>query len=217
MYCDRLFFQLILPLILSIQSCSPISYDSFKNQNLIQWKEKSLVVLVSTSEEVPGVFNDQLWIRGDLKDPTKSFSLFNEWTDPESNLPKRRLWHGPNSHKLVEWFDANTNGVWEEKHYFNQFAIPKVTIGHVARIDFDLDENGTIDLSFYPYIRFERFDEKGNCIGAIDAKVLRPELFSEFLKTKDITILGKFKQTSVCWKKEPWKSGSKDYIPVYWN
>lgn len=211
------FILFSLCFIALVEFCSPISLESFKNQTVIQWKEKNLAILISTSEETAGVFNDQLWIRGDLKDPSKSFSLFNEWTDAETNLPKRRLWHGPNSHKLAEWYDSNTNGFWEEKHYFNQFAIPKVTIGHIARVDFDLDENGTIDLSFYPYVRFEKLDETGNCVGAIETKVMNPELIGEFLRTKDVLILGEFRKTSVCWKKEPWKSGKKEYIPVYWN
>lgn len=195
--------------------CTPISVETIKNQKIIQWNEMSLAILISTSEEKDGAFNDHLWIRGDLKDPKNSFSLFNEWTDLKTNLPKRRLWHGPNSYKLVEWYDSNSNGVWEEKHYYNKFAGPKILLGHIARIDFDIDEDGKVDLSYFPFQHFERLDKKGNCIGELNAKKMKPEILSEFFRTKGIKVLGKFQQTNICWKKEPWKATNETFIPVY--
>ncbi|MDF3820679.1 hypothetical protein P3G55_12250 [Leptospira sp. 96542] len=197
-------------------ACSPLELKEVKNVTLVQWKDLGIGFLLATKEESE-TFNDLAWIYGDLRDHTKTFPLFNEWRDPNTKKPIRRLWFGPETQKLVEWSDENQNGIWETKTYFNQTAKTGVHSGHIAFADIDTDEDGTMDFRIFLGARVEDLiQEKGTIRVWAEGKE-SIEKIDRFIRTKQISDLGTSRKAPISesWALHPEKVTDVLYKPVY--
>ncbi|MCW7470121.1 Lsa25.6 family adhesin [Leptospira kanakyensis] len=197
-------------------SCSPIQLTEVKNQAIIQWKDLGLGFFLATKEE-EGLYHDLAWIYGDLKDQSKTFPLFNEWRDPKTKRPVRRLWFGPETQKLVEWTDENQNGIWETKTYFNQSAKTGILSGHIAYSDFDTDENGFMNVRIYLGTRVEELIQENGKIRIWAEGNGNLEKVDVFIRTKNLTDLGPSRQIPISesWAIHPEKVSQSKYRAVY--
>lgn len=197
-------------------TCSPLQFTEVKNQAIIQWKDLGLGFFLATKEG-GNLYHDLAWIYGDLEDQTKTFPLFNEWRDPKTKQPTRRLWFGPETQKIVEWSDENQNGIWETKTYFNQFAKTGITSGHVAYTDFDTDENGFMNVRVYLGARVEELVQENGTIRIWAEGNGNLEKIDAFIRSKNLTDLGPSRKIPIAesWVVHPEKVTQKVYKAVY--
>lgn len=202
-----------LLLLIYIQ-CSPLKLKETNVHGLVSWTDLGLSVFLATKDNQTEIYNDLSWVYGDLKRKDESFHIFQEWRNPDSQLPVRRLWYGPNQQKLIEWEDHNQNGIWDTKTFFNSYAKGKNLGNIVAFAEIDVDEDGKGDLRIYLGERVERISKVNGKIEMWSGKL---DLVTPFLVDRNISHLGKSQWISVdsSWTYNPNLIPNKKFKSVF--
>ncbi|MCC6274714.1 MAG: hypothetical protein IT569_02550 [Leptospiraceae bacterium] len=130
-----------------------VDKDGKNDQFMVSLKSNNTAVLLLTDERKAGRINDYAWVKA--KDDKSQIQLFyNESFDVNGKV-NYQLWYGPDSIKLIEKQDMNKDGFLETTTYFNRNAKPKIMSNHVARLEFDSNQDGKTDIWYYPNAKIE--------------------------------------------------------------
>jgi hypothetical protein len=157
-------------------------------QDVFSYKPLNRAVLMQSTPHDSST-GDLIWITGTEDKPKETLVLFNEFYDPISKAPLKRVWYGPDTQKLVEWNDENKDGYFERRIYYNKYAKPSVIDNVIAQAWWDHDKDGVFDLYWFAQRRVERRNTNGTWTLWLQSEV-KESTFKQFLKQGDVSLLG---------------------------
>lgn len=185
-------------------------------QKIYHQNDRKLGVLVLTDTNRDGEMDDYLWVRSELLQPEKSLVLFNEIY--KENRVNQQIFYGPGNRKIYELTDGNEDGVMDTEIFYNSQALPKVLIDIIARVQVDIDQDGSPDFYIFPGKRIE-WDFKTNSVcwsesPSLLAKAISKDIFQPSIKKELDSLCQKISITQ-SWTRHPEQIRDKRYKASY--